>query len=45
MAQTGGKWKKVANKRKYKRKLLEKQEKLLVSARLKELLHEQRRVD
>ena len=45
MAQASRRQKKAANKRKHKRKLLEKQEKLLVSARLKELLHEQRRGD
>ena len=43
MAQTSGKWKKAANKRKYNRKYLKKLRELAVSARLKELLHEQRR--
>ena len=43
MAQTGGKWKKAANKRKHNNKRLKKLEELAVSARLKELLHEQRR--
>ena len=42
MAQASRQQKKAANKRKHNRKRMEKHEKLWVSERLKELLHEQR---
>ena len=45
MSQTGGKWKKEANKRKHNRKRMENNKKLWNSERLKELLNEQRRGD
>ena len=43
MAQASRQQKKAANKRKHNNKRLKKLEELAVSARLKELLHEQRR--